>query len=91
MKNSLLTAVALGLALVVQTMQELGLSAKADTLIGSSEKRGISGGEKRRCSIATELVSQPRVLFLDEPTSGARRPNHSPSLSTHFLTRPRRW
>lgn len=57
-------------ALVQQTMQELGLSHKAHTRIGSSEKRGISGGEKRRASIATELVSQPRVLFLDEPTSG---------------------
>jgi len=57
-------------ALVEDTMRELGLINRRHTFIGSSEKRGISGGEKRRVSIATELVSQPRVLFLDEPTSG---------------------
>ena len=32
--------------------------------------KGISGGEKKRTSIAFELISDPQVLMLDEPTSG---------------------
>lgn len=48
----------------------LGLEKCADSLCGSRLIRGISGGEKRRTSIAVEIVSQPKLLFLDEPTSG---------------------
>ncbi|KAK6465476.1 ATP-dependent ABC transporter [Scheffersomyces coipomensis] len=42
----------------------------ADKLIGSEYVKGISGGEKRRVSIAIQLLSKPKILFLDEPTSG---------------------
>ena len=42
----------------------------ADRKIGGGLIRGISGGEKKRASIGTELIFNPSVLFLDEPTTG---------------------
>ncbi|KAH7321410.1 hypothetical protein B0I35DRAFT_351931 [Stachybotrys elegans] len=57
---------------VYEVEKELGIYHIRDSLIGSEEGkgRGISGGEKRRVSIACELVTSPSILFLDEPTSG---------------------
>ncbi|KAH9831656.1 uncharacterized protein C8Q71DRAFT_781859 [Rhodofomes roseus] len=54
----------------LETMHELGILAIKDSRIGDSGRRSISGGEKRRVSIACELVTSPSILFLDEPTSG---------------------
>ena len=51
-------------------LAQLGLTDVANTRVGSSEHRGISGGEMRRVSIGVELVAAPDVLVLDEPTSG---------------------
>ncbi|KAL9128857.1 MAG: hypothetical protein Q9217_002546 [Psora testacea] len=57
---------------VYEVEKQLGILSIKDQLIGSEEGhgRGISGGEKRRVSIACELVTSPSILFLDEPTSG---------------------
>lgn len=51
-------------------LRTLGLENRADTRIGDSETRGISGGERRRLSIAVEIVINPELLFMDEPTTG---------------------
>ncbi|CZT10387.1 related to A.gambiae ATP-binding-cassette protein [Rhynchosporium agropyri] len=53
-----------------EILMKLGLKDCADNLIGSDTVKGISGGEKRRVSIAVQILTDPRVLLLDEPTSG---------------------
>ncbi|SSD58246.1 related to Probable ATP-dependent permease [Saccharomycodes ludwigii] len=55
---------------VEKVLKELRIFNIKDKLIGNDFERGISGGEKRRVSIACELVTSPLILFLDEPTSG---------------------
>ncbi|BBX71142.1 ATP-binding cassette domain-containing protein [Mycolicibacterium psychrotolerans] len=50
---------------VEQTMAELDLTGRADVPV-----RLLSGGQRKRASIAVELLTRPRLFFLDEPTSG---------------------
>ncbi|KAF9936023.1 hypothetical protein BGZ67_002753 [Mortierella alpina] len=55
---------------VAEVIEMLGLTHCKDRRIGNVTSRGISGGEKRRVSIALELITRPPILILDEPTSG---------------------
>ncbi len=50
---------------VDQTIATLGLGERASTSVGQ-----LSGGQRKRVSIAVELLTRPRAFFLDEPTSG---------------------
>lgn len=56
--------------IVEATITEMGLQECSDRTIGNWHMRGISGGEKKRLSIALEVLTKPSLLFLDEPTSG---------------------
>ncbi|KAI1082153.1 P-loop containing nucleoside triphosphate hydrolase protein [Whalleya microplaca] len=56
--------------IVEEVILELGLKDCANTKIGNSQHRGCSGGEKRRTSIGVQLLANPSILFLDEPTTG---------------------
>jgi len=53
-----------------ETLATLGLSRVANSPVGDVQRRGVSGGEKKRVNIGLELMARPRALFLDEPTSG---------------------
>jgi len=57
-------------ALVVRTLSDLGLTETKNLTVGSPLRKTISGGQRKRLNIGLELLREPAVLFVDEPTSG---------------------
>ncbi|CAG8152621.1 unnamed protein product [Penicillium salamii] len=51
-------------------LEAFGIQKQANTIVGTPIRKGISGGQKRRVSVASQLITCPKILFLDEPTSG---------------------
>ena len=51
-------------------LTSFGLQKQSDVLIGTPIRKGISGGQKRRVTVASQLITCPKIIFLDEPTSG---------------------
>jgi ABC-type multidrug transport system ATPase subunit len=58
------------IARIEALLSAFGLHGTAHSLIGTPIRKGISGGQKRRVSVASQLITSPKILFLDEPTSG---------------------
>jgi ABC-type multidrug transport system ATPase subunit len=62
-------------AAVERVLEELSLERHADTAIGA-----LSGGQRKRTGVATELLNRPSLVFLDEPTTGM-----DPGLETRMM------
>ncbi len=56
--------------MVLALLTDLGLYETRDLKVGSPLEKTISGGQRKRLNIALELIREPAVLFVDEPTSG---------------------
>ena len=56
--------------MVTKTLTDLGLIETKNLKVGNPLQKTISGGQRKRLNIALELIREPAVLFVDEPTSG---------------------
>jgi ABC-type multidrug transport system ATPase subunit/uncharacterized tellurite resistance protein B-like protein len=54
----------------VEILKEVGLYEVKDIKVGNALSKTISGGQRKRLNICLELIRNPQVLFMDEPTSG---------------------
>ncbi len=55
---------------VIDILASLGLEQRKDLRVGNVLEKTISGGQRKRLNIALELIREPALLFVDEPTSG---------------------
>lgn len=55
---------------VERVLEDLDLKETSNLVVGNPLKKTISGGQRKRLNIALELIRQPLVMFVDEPTSG---------------------
>jgi ABC-type multidrug transport system ATPase subunit len=55
---------------VTKVLNDLDLAATKDLTVGSPINKFISGGQRKRLNIALELIREPSILIVDEPTSG---------------------
>jgi len=55
---------------VDRVLLSLGISETRDLKVGSPLQKTISGGQRKRLNIGLELLREPTILFVDEPTSG---------------------
>lgn len=51
-------------------LTSFGMQGASNTIIGTPIRKGLSGGQKRRVGVASQLITCSKILFLDEPTSG---------------------
>ncbi len=56
--------------IVLSTLENLGLLETRDIIVGNALNKKISGGQRKRLNIALDLIREPAILFVDEPTSG---------------------
>lgn len=57
-------------SIVERVLDDLGIAAIKDLQVGDPLNKRISGGQRKRLNIGIELLREPTVLFVDEPTSG---------------------
>ncbi|MES2799423.1 MAG: ATP-binding cassette domain-containing protein [Bacteroidota bacterium] len=55
---------------VIAVLHSIGLYESKDLVVGNPMQKIISGGQRKRLNIALELIREPDILFVDEPTSG---------------------
>ena len=61
---------------VGQVMELVELEVLSNAIVGKPGLSGLSVEQRKRLTIAVELVANPSIVFMDEPTSGAHPPTH---------------